>query len=836
MKNPIEIISIFLYIYLGISAGISTAQTVPILDYNIDANGQVVLKIQSRSDRYYVLKIRHNTASAFEIPVSMTPGTQGELIISEQLGHYPAEHYQVLEYSIQTPFDTDGDGIDDMTEYLNIPRQSPFNSAGPVAHDNGLAVIDNFATFKKMSIKKDQVKWSEFLNGKGYVKYIITDFYAQSPIIYFIKSESFDLHEDFARAVGIPFAGDDVKKGQVIFHPSSISNNGTLGTFAFNYSNGHGQSFEVVQRTHELLASNMTFLKNNLSYFITERNEEQYFKDELLFQNSRVPVLFEADVYAEVDYWGLHPAEGFGFFRVMGLEEVPGARDIVLYEGLPNALPRVGGIITSVIQTPLSHVNLRAIQNNIPNAFIREPLEIDSIADLVDHYIYFKVEQDKYFIREATLQEVNDWFESIRPVEEQHPALNLEYKDILPLSEISFSMSDAFGAKCANMATMHTFGFPEGVIPDGYGIPFYYYVEFMKHNDLYREAEQMMANPAFQSDRNVRDDKLKDFRKKIKDASMPSWMLNNLTTLQQSFPPGTPIRCRSSTNNEDLPNFNGAGLYDSKTQHPGEGHISKSIKQVYSSLWNLRAFEERDFYRVNHMLAAMGVLCHPNFSDEKVNGVGVSTDPLYNTDNTFYLNSQLGEELITNPVNSALPEEILLDRYSQSNNDYIIIQRSSLAPDDSLLMQEPFLDEMRTYLSVIHDQFKVLYNAQDDEDFAMDIEYKITSSNKLSIKQARPWVTSSPPLDPVQADSNKVDFKIFPNPSSDRITVQCDDCGLRSLSILDINGKVLLQQAISEASAGLTDLIIKDLLPGVYIVCGYLENNSLHRSGKFLKR
>ena len=90
------------------------------------------------------------------------------------------------------------------------------------------------------------------------------------------------------------------------------------------------------------------------------------------------------------------------------LSETPGSRDIVLYDALPNSLPRVGGIMTSVIQTPLSHVNLRAIQDNVPNAYISDPLSIDSIANLLGSYIYYKVENEQFQIREATLDEVND--------------------------------------------------------------------------------------------------------------------------------------------------------------------------------------------------------------------------------------------------------------------------------------------------------------------------------------------------------------------------------------------------------------------------------------------
>ena len=141
----------------------------------------------------------------------------------------------------------------------------------------------------------------------------------------------------------------------------------------------------------------------------------------------------------------------------------------------------------------------------------------------------------------------------------------------------------------------------------------------------------MIDNPTFQNDINFRTERLKDFRRDIKDAPMPQWIMDDLQVMHDDFPEGTAVRCRSSTNNEDLPGFSGAGLYTSKTQHLDEGHISKSIKQVYASMWNFRAYEERDFYRVDHFMAAMGVLCHPNFQEEKSNGVGISIDPIYDT-------------------------------------------------------------------------------------------------------------------------------------------------------------------------------------------------------------
>ena len=439
----------------------------------------------------------------------------------------------------------------------------------------------------------------------------------------------------------------------------------------------------------------------------------------------------------------MNPGEGYGLLRSLEPDEHPHSRDVVIYETLPNELPRVAGIISTVPQTPLSHVNLRALQDGVPNAFIAGALEDEDISDLIGSHVHYAVTDSGYSVRAATQAEVDEHFVSSRPAEAQTPQRDLTVTSITPLSEIGFDDWDSFGVKAANVAVLRTLGFPEGAVPDGFAVPFYFYDEFMKHNDLYDDVEEMLTDPDFQADYDTKVDELKELRKKIKKAETPEWIETALTTMHATFPEGASLRYRSSTNNEDLPGFNGAGLYDSKTQHPEETEedgISKSLKQVYASLWNYRAFIGRDFYRVDQMAAAMGVLVHPNYSDERVNGVAVSVDPAYGTDGTYYVNSQVGEDLVTNPEAHSVPEEVLL----YPDGTYAVAALSNQLPPGQMLMTGDQMRELRRHLAVIHERFAELYGIEDSERFAMEIEFKITSDNILSIKQARPWIFASP--------------------------------------------------------------------------------------------
>ena len=695
----------------------------------------VPIVVTSTTADYFVLYASFEVDSTtVDYPVLVKKGEDGTTTLAENVAALPEDRYRVEKYAVSAPADVDGDCPDDITELDNLGAMNPVNPAAHVA--SSAVVIPDFETFDRLSFDYD--------NGDSVIKFLVTGQESEQLQIYFMDTVKFTEHGQFLSVIGVEMA--DVARGRLAYDPDLVADDGSPGVYRYRFMQHRFmqqiESFSFTDRVHTLLAANMPLLDDNLALWIKNWKLQEYQDDLPLYRSSRINIVFDDDVYGETGFLALNQAAGYGLLRELDADERPHPRDVVIYQALPNELPRVAGIISTVPQTPLSHVNLRAAQDGVPNAFIADALENDDISDLIDSHVYYQVTDTGYTIRAATQTEVEAHFASSRPARTQTPQSDLTVTAITPLSDIDFDDWDAFGAKAANVAVLGTLEFPEGTVPDGFAIPFYFYDEFMKHNDLDDDIEEMLADSDFQTDYDTMASELKKLRKKIKKAEVPEWIETALTTMHGNYPDGQSLRYRSSTNNEDLPNFNGAGLYDSKTQHPEETEedgISKSLKQVYASLWNFRAFIERDFHRIDHMAAAMGVLVHPNYSDEQVNGVAVSVDPAYGTDGT-YVNSQIGEDLVTNPEAHSVPEEVLLN----ADGTYTVVALSNHVPNGQLLMTDDQLSQLRRHLETVHERFAELYGVEDGEQFAMEIEFKITSDNALAIKQARPWIFSGP--------------------------------------------------------------------------------------------
>ena len=688
----------------------------------------VPIVVTSTTADYFVLYVKHVLVEGrreVEIPVLVKKGEAGTTTLSESVEALPAERYRVEKYLIADPGDVDGDCIDDITELADPVGMNPVNPAPAIELSDGAVAVPDRETFDTLAFNQN------------IVKFVMFDWETDAPGVYFMNTNTHGGHPSFLDAVGIDRYQLGLVEGYFIYDSELVAPDGSLGVYYYWLS--LVSAFSFTARNHTLLAASMPLLDDNLAYYIANDLLQEVQSDLPLFRDSRITLVFEEDVWPETSFLALNPGEGYGLLRVMDPDERPHPRDVVIYEALPNELSRVAGIITTVPQTPLSHVNLRAVQDGIPNAFISDALDKPAIDDLIGSYVRYTVTESGWTLRAATPAEVEAHYAASRPAGDQTPQRDLSVTGIKPLSEIGFDDWKAFGVKAANLAVLRTLGFPAGTVPDGFAIPFYFYDEFMKAHGFYDDVEEMLADEDFQTDFEVQDDRLDDLRDDIKDAGTPQWIIDALTAMHATYPEGQSLRYRSSTNNEDLPGFNGAGLYDSKTQDPDETEedgIDKSLKQVFASLWTFRAFTEREFHRIDHLAAAMGVLVHPNYSDELSNGVAVSFDPIRGQDGDYYVNTQIGEDLVTNPEAHSVPEELLL----RSLGNYTILATSNLVEPGQLLMSDDQLRQLRAHLEVIHDHFKGLYDPAPGEPFAMEIEFKITSENILAIKQARPWV------------------------------------------------------------------------------------------------
>jgi len=439
----------------------------------------------------------------------------------------------------------------------------------------------------------------------------------------------------------------------------------------------------------------------------------------------------------------LNPGTAYGLLKLVKNDKeldllLP--TDIALLNYSPIHIPPVAGILSLKPQTPLSHVNLLAKNRGTFNAYVTDIYAIPGLKALVGKYVKLSNVGDKVIVEKTTkkLAEENQKNTLRKPV--IIPEINQEMPELISLTKENenFISTSFIGAKAANYYLLLQ-ALPDMTRP-AYAIGFKGYFETIKG-----EPETLIQNFLKDKTKFTKQEKskvLEKIRVSIqKSNALPTTILTSIRKVLEKYPAKTKIRLRSSTNNEDLPEFNGAGLYESKgfNSKDNDEKLKKKILAVYASLWSDRAFEEREFFGIDHLKVGMSILIQEAFQKEAANGVIVTT--LTTTGKVqIIVNSQSGEHSVTNPEENILSESFLINPESSSIEK--TYSESSLSPVFlGNKANELQLKQLQEATLKLHNQFtKQRVDAGDKNKYGIDIEFKIMhekGKNKLYFKQVR---------------------------------------------------------------------------------------------------
>ncbi|TKC93011.1 PEP/pyruvate-binding domain-containing protein [Polyangium fumosum] len=478
-----------------------------------------------------------------------------------------------------------------------------------------------------------------------------------------------------------------------------------------------------------------------------------------------VPVKTTDELYAAIDYQPLSLGSSMGrlrFLKAADLEdEYVSHEDIVVLDEAPNDISVIQGLITEEFQTPLSHVNVLSQNRGTPNMGLRHAMTNPALRALEGNLIELTVGASTWSVREVTLEEAQAYWDEHKPDPVVLPTLDLsvtglwDLEDVTPEPASGASLRDAikqsvlaFGGKAAHYSILtRTENVP---IQKAFAIPVYYYDQFMKQNGFYDQIDALLADPTFQADAAVRDQKLEALRDAMEaapvDAAFQALLKDKIAAEYGTHK----MRFRTSTNSEDLEGFPCAGCYESHTGDPTDWpDVLEAIRETYASAWLFRTFEERSYYGIDHKSIGMALLVHHNFPDEEANGVAVTANPFdeAGVDPAFYVNVQYGGDVEVVAPPPGVTSDQFLYYFTQPNQPITYLTHSSLLAEGERVLTTAQIHSLGVALDAIHARFSPAYGpaAGNKGWYAMDIEFKFDDeaapgqTPTLYIKQARPY-------------------------------------------------------------------------------------------------
>lgn len=496
--------------------------------------------------------------------------------------------------------------------------------------------------------------------------------------------------------------------------------------------------------------------------------ENSYFGEELYFHPTSEAVGREAEelpsdvkqisteqLYAGITYQPLNLGLSMGqlrFYRATEVEDYVNYREIVVLDEIPNDISVVAATVTGEFQTPLAHINVLAQNRGTPNMALLGAFEDSTLRALEGKWVELKVEALGWEIREVSQAEADAWWEANRPVALDIEPMNVDVTGLwdcsdildlsLPLGDALHQAIPAFGGKATNMGAMVHIG-EDVTVPPCFATPLYYYDQHMQTHGLWDRYAVLTADPSW-GDPKLRAALLEGFQAEIRAAPLAPELLALLMAKMDTDFGRVKMRFRSSTNAEDLGNFSGAGLYTSRSGEWDAADVEDAVKEVWASVWGPRAWEEREYWGIDHRKVGMALLSNPTYDGEEANGVAV-TGNIFDTgglEPAFYINVQAGENSVVLPEDGDSTDQLLY-YYSLPGQPIVYIAHSNLVAEGETVLTEGELYDLGVALDAIHRYFYEAYGTSGGF-YAMDTEFKLVGG-QIEVKQARPYPGWSSP-------------------------------------------------------------------------------------------
>jgi len=554
--------------------------------------------------------------------------------------------------------------------------------------------------------------------------------------IYYVNSQKYRFHKDFLLANYLVARGADVFEPIYIrqdrrFIVGTIAWQKTVEKFTFELYEGDLANADLIKLAYDTI--NKTFF------------EEVAYKPNSIRQDEASETLgirriSASEIQKNQEYLALNTGKAVGRIHIIDkLDDTVeiGDNEILILKELPPSLPQVRGIIVAKPSTPLSHINILAKGWGVPNIYIKDADKLFKEYDT--YWMSLDAKLTDYDLKRADIEELKK-----NTTTEESPApSDLKVTKIASLREMRKKDSIIYGSKSANQGEMINAKIPNIIVPAGFTVSFYWYDKFMKDNGFDTTVENYLDDNDFVHNPRVRRKKLEEFRAQIQNGKFDAALKAEIVKKWKTELGGQSVFVRSSSNAEDLPNFSGAGLYDSEKNVKTEKKLIEAVKKVWASLWNFDAYEARVRNYVDQHTVYMAALIQVGVNMDS-GGVMFTKDPFdADNKNAVYISAVWGHN---DPItaNKFVPEQVLFNprsnaiqvlTLSQQENILKFGANGDLVETNETVKRRVLNDKNVRELVKTSSAIKRVFGGKKEQ----DIEWGIMNG-KIYIVQARPYI------------------------------------------------------------------------------------------------